>query len=406
MFSLKRKLATQGFALTILLSTMFPSIAADSYAQGELLYVQKKYPQALAAFRAAQSEKVHAAEAMYYEGLCYHQLGKMQEAKTAYMNLVNNYPRSKVARQALSTLAKLDPSIGLLIQEKTKELQVGTKRDKYASLPDKASFMYAKDVRSGHMLLKANFDGQLTTVMFDTGAGVTTCRQSLLDKLGVKPRWTGQGARMSGVGGEVSAKVAMISVNAGNLTRVLPVYVEQDAGRAPPKEAVLELPLIGQDFLDGYSYEIDDARGIVNLHKAAPKGKTTARSSRDSNEVQFWRDGSHIVVRPKVNGRECEMYLDTGAGSVAFADRHLAMCGLNVPTSARRSTGGGVGGTRQSYNFVIESIELGPVTRKSVVATVLVNSSFPKPLLGQTFLQGLKYEIDSNRNVIRFTGGF
>ena len=33
---------------------------------------------------------------------------------------------------------------------------------------------------------------------------------------------------------------------------------------------------------------------------------------------------------------------------------------------------------------------------------MVLHSDFPKPLLGQTFLKGLKYTIDPSRNVIRF----
>lgn len=96
------------------------------------------------------------------------------------------------------------------------------------------------------------------------------------------------------------------------------------------------------------------------------------------------------------------MYLDTGASQVVFADRHLAQCGLNRPVEATNTVRRTNGGRRDSYAFTIDNIKLGPIEKTEVNATVLLNSKFSKPLLGQSFLQGLRYTVDPARNVIRF----
>jgi len=251
------------------------------------------------------------------------------------------------------------------------------------------------------MLVKAFFNGKPTTVMFDTGAGATTCYQSLLDRLGVEPKWTGQAGRVTGVGGEVATKLGLITVQAGSMTRLLPVWVQQDHGRGG-KNSVSDLPLLGQDFLKGYAYEIDNRAKQVIMTKSLGNPAGASRGRLADNEVPFEREGNHVIVKPKINGRECEMILDTGAGIVAFADRHLAMCGLNTPTSARQGGASGVGGKRQGYNFYIDSIKLGPIEKRHVPAVVMMHSNFPKPLLGQPFLHDIKYEIDPVRKVIKF----
>ncbi len=389
--------------LTLLFAFSFcrSALAADPYQTAVALYGQGKFGTALKAFQAAEAAGIQPANAAYYEGLCFHQLKNMKEARQAYMNVLNKYPSSKVAQQALKTLMQMDPSLAAIITSKAKALSVSPSQREMSGLPENASFHFQKAPRGGHMIVDVYFNGKPTKAMFDTGAGRTTCKQTLLDQLGVQPRFTGQSARMTGVGGEVQVKVGEITVQLGNLARKLLVMV--DTSSKSSADEVLTLPLIGQDFLDGFSCEIDNANGVVALSKAARAPIAKGQSTRLSdNEVAFYRDGSHIIVKPKINGRECEMILDTGAGVVAFADRHLAMCGLNRPTSAYGGTSGGVGGTKEGYHFTIDTIQLGPVTKRNVSATVMLHADFPKPLLGQPFLSDLKYEIDSSRNVLRF----
>jgi len=109
-----------------------------------------------------------------------------------------------------------------------------------------------------------------------------------------------------------------------------------------------------------------------------------------------------MIIRPKVNGRECDMIFDTGSSLIAFADRHMAGCGLELPPSARSALSGGVGGSRQAFNFSLDSVQLGPVTKRNPQASVMINSQLPDPLFGQSFLTGLRYTIDPVRKVIRF----
>lgn len=109
-----------------------------------------------------------------------------------------------------------------------------------------------------------------------------------------------------------------------------------------------------------------------------------------------------MVVKAKVNDREVDMYFDTGASQIVFADRHLAQCGLNRPVEATNTVRRTVDGRRDSYAFSIDRVQLGPISKTEVSAAVLLNTKFSKPLLGQSFLQGLKYTVDPARQVIRF----
>ena len=380
------------FISSLILLSALPALA-DSYAEGVLAYNKKDYRKALTLFRESTGSGANQVNAAYYVALCHHQLGQIDQAKTSYIAVIKKYPKSQVARQAFQILQKLDPSIvGGTSYAKQKET---------ASLPEKNQVKYISHPGSGHMILPVHINGVPAQMMFDTGASVTVAKQSYLDSRGIKVKNTRQSGRLRGVGGEVAARVGLAEITIGNMSRSIPLMVEQDqASSSGPSNQLINLPLLGQNYFTDLIYEIDDGRRTITFKKAE---KSASKSSGyKANEVPFYREGNHIIVKPKVNGRECEMILDTGAGTVAFADRHLAMCGLNRPTSASSGRSGGVGGQREGFNFYIKTMKLGPIEKENVRCSMLLYSRFDKPLLGQTFLQGLHYTIDPTRNVIIF----
>lgn len=162
-------------------------------------------------------------------------------------------------------------------------------------------------------------------------------------------------------------------------------------------QTAAEPPILGQNFLKNFQYTIDDPNETVTFYpdrRAVGAGKDVSYTSD--------ADGA-IFVHPKINGKECEMQLDTGAALVTLADRHLSACGVNIPAEALKQRGAaGIGGSKEGFKFKIDNIQLGKVAKKYVDARVLLDTRFRKPLLGQAFLQGLKYTIDPFRKVVRF----
>ncbi len=372
-----------------------PNAAGSSYDRGVALYNNKKFSEALGQFEAADIPANQAANAAYYRALCYHQMGKLKEAILAYKFVVTKYSQTTVAQNAIKTLIKLDPSV-----RKAVENNPLNKGIDWTGLPDEVEIPYKKGF-GGHMFVHAQINGAPVTMLFDTGAEPTMCPQSYLNQHGVVVHRTSSGGSMKGVGGEAQFYVAIAEVQLGQLKRQMAIMVEEDeAAMLNNNASSMRVPLLGQSFFKDVPYEIDDAQHMIIFKKPAAKGGVAIHSS--DREVPFFREGEHIIIRPKINGRECEMILDTGAQTVAFADRHLAQCGLNRPVAAARGKSGGVGGVREGFEFYIDSIVLGPIERRNVPAQMILNSNFPKPLLGQSFLNGLRYTIDPVRNVIRF----
>ncbi len=383
----------------------------NAYSKAVGLYNTKKFKDALAIFETGKIDSTQAANAAYYRALCYHQLGRLKEAAAAYRYVFSKYPQSPAARNSLKTLAVLDPVAAAAAIKNVDIPRTGP--IDWSGLPEQVAVPFRKG--SGGMIVNAEMGGVPITMVFDTGASSTTCTETFLASHNIKVKRTNIHGRALGVGGEIPTTVAMVDLRVGDLKRQIPLTV-QDNRNMPD---TFPLPLLGQTFFSDLPYSVDDAHEVIVFSK--PAETTFALNSSSSslnastgrrtqvqrpklldNEVPFRRDGGNMVVTVLVNGRECEMYFDTGADILCFADRHLAACGLNRPTSAYQGHGGGVGAKREAFGFTVDSVKVGNVERKHVRAGVLIDANFDRPLLGQSFLSGLRYTIDPTKNCIRF----
>lgn len=412
----EHKLSANNFwvssTLCFLVACANPAFASD-YSLGVDLFAKKDYTNAALQFQKAQVSGENAANAAYYEALCYHYGKNIERAKILYQQVLRKYPQSEAARNSIKVLIKIDPAIAKKYSEAMDGIAVQQEQD-YLNLPQEASVKFFRNnIARGHLIVPATINGVPAQMIFDTGASSTHVTERWLAMLGVRPKYTKYTGRAMGVGGEVNYRVALITIKVGALERTIPVSVQEGSGSLgeTSNNPLSEMPLLGQTFYKDFIYEIDDTNQKISFKKLAtrPNEKTDKTNSRQrsqqrlaDNEVPFYYEGNSIIVTVKVNGRECEMIFDTGAGSVAFADRHLAACGINRPVDSLQGHGGGVGGRRDAYTFTLDSVKLGSIEKKGVICNVLMNTPFPKPLLGQTFLQGLKYTIDPGRKVIIF----
>lgn len=368
-------------------------------------------------FRSAAERGINQPDSVYYMAMCYQQLGNLKDAHDSYKFICTRFPNAAVASKSFMMMRQ----IGLRLEEMkessgapadTRPLTMpgepvaekSTPTPSRSTAPEAGAYVvrFTDEAMDGRMYIDGTIDGKKCKILFDTGAGVTFCRQSFLDKQNWKLNWIKEVAIIPGALRESPAKVSVVKISIGQLAREEKIYVEQD----PPDSLYASYdncPIIGQSFFGDLSYEIDGTRGTITFRKPssirpknAPPVKPTAK------EVPFTREGSHIVVKAKINNRECDMYFDTGASQVVFADRHLAQCGLNRPVEATNTVRRSAGSRRDSYAFTIGNIKFGPIEKAEVNAAVLLDSKFAKPLLGQSFLQGLKYTVDPVRNVIRF----
>jgi len=411
-----RTLTYLGIGFVLCSSFSLAALAETVFEKGVSQFKNGKYEEAVVSFRAAAERGINKPTAIYYMAMSYQQLGQLQQAHDTYKYVCTEYPNAPVFARAFQTMKQIGERLNQL-KESAQDGPLGTNL-KPVGLPKEPAeeqFMphspmaganeyivpFTDEAMDGRIYIDGSINGKRCKLLFDTGAGVTFCRQSFLEKQKWKFDWIKEVAIIPGALRESPAKVAIVKVALGNLVRENKIYVEQDS----PDSLYASFdncPIVGQSFFGDLSYEIDGRRNYIIFRKAALRPRSAPPVKPAAREVPFIREGSHMVVKVKVNNRECDMYFDTGASQIVFADRHLAQCGLNRPVEATNTIRRTVDGRRDSYAFSIDRVQLGPIDKTEVHAAVLLNTKFSKPLLGQSFLQGLKYTVDPTRQVIRF----
>lgn len=411
------------FLIAAIVSSTFlmapPAVPANpAFDRGAKLYQARDYNGALKQFAAAAAAGYQTPNALYYQALCHHQLGHIDKARELYNALVTKYGTSGAAvnaRTALQQLSAPAPAAAATFQQpfaysKADYQQAITPPRVVSPQPAgnngeiNCEIPYT-DGPAG-MVVPVQVGGHWMTAVWDTGAAPVYFPKSQLEQAGIDLRNTTKAGAVSGIGGEVQTQRLMTTVRVGNQAIQMPILVEDDtATRRNSEGPHLDFGLLGEHFFGRYVYEVDPAAHVIRLIRRTNVSmrtppRTVSRAS--GNDVPFrWEEGQ-IIVTPKVNGRECEMIFDTGAHSIAFNDKQLTAIGMTRPTNSRGALSYGIGGARAAYQFALKEVSLGPITRREVPASIDVFGTQDRPLLGQTFLGGLKYRIDPERCIIHF----
>jgi len=333
------------------------------------------------------------AKLYYYEALCNQQLKNYDRARLLFQYVVKQFPGSDAANLSAQALGGV------------RGTQTGTAAPSatVSTQPEETTIPFSSNHFASHIYVNVLVNGQPVTMMLDTGASYTTFAQSVLTNAGIKIPTVKNAMRLTGVGGESSVSVGRVMIQFGEISQLVPICIQDDTipGTAS------SVPLLGQSFLSAFNYEIDYRARTVRVVRIRPEAVEKAKRgglsrSRDANVVPFRTEGNLIEVTAKVNGRECDMILDTGAESVAFSDKAMAALGINVPTNSRRLIASGVGGHREGYSFSLDEVQLGPVVKKHVRAGSANYMAISKPLLGHSFFEGTAFTVDNEAHVLRF----
>ena len=117
--------------------------------------------------------------------------------------------------------------------------------------------------------------------------------------------------------------------------------------------------------------------------------------------VPFSRgQGGHLYVDAQINGRTIRSIFDTGASVCLFGKQELQNAGVALTLGAEKIPLGGVGSQTLFASPMMVNVKLGRVERRM---PILVQEGYNgPPLLGQTFYNGYRYEIDNVSGIIRF----
>lgn len=382
-----------------------PTVGEAAFAEGVDLYKKKSYAQAFYSFDRAKKAASRAPESLYYQGLCYYGLGNTDHARTMLKSVVNSYPltpSAAAARQLLDQLGREPGSsaglgsgagaVGGGVFTESPGSGLGAGAGAGAGLNDKSARGEEGSARSAETTFKTDRAGRMLInvlvnntanypMLLDTGADVCTFSVQQAEKAGIDMSKSLRRVRLGGVAGEASARVYRARLQVGKLFSDVDVYVQEG-----PQS---DYALLGRSFLANLALEVDDTARTVRF-----TDQSDLKIRGEASMVPYRTDGHGLFVTAKINGRECEMVLDTGCSTTNFTDKQWSALGMTRPTNSGVGSTSGLGGSRSAHFFNVGNIELGGVIKYNVPANVSVYGTNDKPLLGMSFLQGLKYTID------------
>ncbi len=98
----------------------------------------------------------------------------------------------------------------------------------------------------------------------------------------------------------------------------------------------------------------------------------------------------HFVTSARMNGRNIEVLVDTGATSVAINKRTARQLRIILQAADFKHTVNTANGSTKAASAIIDKIQIGNVTVRNVQAVVLDDKALSSTLLGMSFLKELR----------------
>ncbi len=120
----------------------------------------------------------------------------------------------------------------------------------------------------------------------------------------------------------------------------------------------------------------------------------------DDERIPFTREHKCLMVNGWVNGKQMRMLIDTGAYKATFDKGHLKQLGLKLPEGKASGQAYGAAGAHDIWEMDID-ISLGRIKVRMPIN--VIEEMGGEPILGQTFLSKMNYQIDNSANYIKFS---
>lgn len=373
-----------------------PTFAASkAYEAGLKAYNQRDFRTAYGYFELALKEAPADLNTLYYDALALHQLRLPDAARKRYQQIIDTDPTSaaaELARKAISTLASASPAASSKNSARTTATNApsnahdsepsGTDDPELASLPDTASFYFTKEP-GGHMAVDLMVNGHPVKAWFDTGADAFFYKDQLMQSGVDCNKSVAAGYTQGWAGKKVAVAEMPAVIRLGTLTRRLNITMEESS-------TSLAKNLIGQSFIRGYQYEIDDNGGRVDLRKVG----AAAERLDPMYDIPCTLTGSRDIVDLQINGRKVQAFIDTGSAFTIIDKNTATSCGVESTGSQEMS---GVGGNL-TVGTGNANIRFGPISREFMVRI----GGNAGTCIGQDFMQGWRFKIDRKRGLLRF----
>ena len=125
----------------------------------------------------------------------------------------------------------------------------------------------------------------------------------------------------------------------------------------------------------------------------ASYGGNFARTEK--REVRITRNRQGAFITPgSINGRPTEMLVDTGATSVAMSEVEAKRLGIPYRLKGKESGVQTASGFAKAYQITLAKVQVGDIQVTNVDAVVIKGSSPQQVLLGMSFLQRVKMDVE------------
>lgn len=359
-----------------------PALGDTAMDEGMAQLRNKNYAQAFYSFETAKRNPAIAPQASYYQAMCYYGLGKVDYARTMLRTTIDRYPQAQIAGTAREALDRINREGSGTAASTATGTAAGNLASTAETEPGQSAEVSYKRDRSGRMIVNVLLNGKtLYPMLVDTGADVCSMTQEQAVAAGIDLSKPLRRTRLYGVAGETAAKIYRTRMQIGRIANDVEVFVEDSARN--------DYAILGRNFFGNLALEVDDTRHTLRFCN-----QKDMRVNQQAAQIPYRSNGHGLCVTVKINGRECEMIFDTGCSTISFTDKQWSALGMTTPTSANQGTSAGLGGSREARMFPIGSMELGGIIKYNVPAHVSIYGTTDKPLLGMSFLQGLRYVID------------
>lgn len=150
-----------------------------------------------------------------------------------------------------------------------------------------------------------------------------------------------------------------------------------------------------------YRYELQNAGSRISAG-LIPGVAVTSIDENGDQTVQVAKNGSHFETEGKINGKNMEFVVDTGATTVVLTFRTAEKVGLSPESltfSVPVSTANGVA---KAAPVRLDTIQIGGISRSNVAALVAEQGQLFNNLLGMNFLDTLSgFDVRRDRLILR-----
>ncbi len=368
--------------------------AETDYNLGLAAYEKKSFAEATTHFEKYLKANAPSPRPVLYAALSNLQSGNRARAKQLFEYLVTAFPNTKESELASTALSNTfgatkpsQPSHAVKAPANNSEEPDESDRE-FASLPDSAEIKFNTNA-SGHMQVDAYINGHLIPCWFDTGAEEVLSVDQLRAAGIAPPTGKPDTYSVGWAGKPIPVWYKEATVKIGGITRTLPLAVAADYGGLPP--------LVGQGFLKGYQYSIDNAGGRMLLTKKTAKG-VASRAINPLYDIPCVVEDDREYVTITVNGRQIKhVLIDTGASNTILSYDVARAAGLDT-TGAPAFAFSGVGGS-VIMREVTADVRLGPITKTDFPIQVGGRAG---NAIGQDFMSGWRFTVDRDAKLLRF----